>query len=289
MTLTAPRDKTKKRLFAVSGNKCYFPNCNTPLVDLESGTVTGEICHIKGKKPDSLRYDPDQSDEERHGFDNLILMCGLHHKVIDDDPESYNVPRLEDIKKSHEQSNIGGKELSDILINLFINNVTDGSIIFTQDQKGGQVAHSIFNIGYGEQASSSQDHIRLKNKLQNVFNNIRDDLEKIRIKDHSLVEQGKTDYHFILKKSWDHKESDKANLKLFQDGFYDYIRSIKDDWKYFGINANRNITFCFKKYGFFNYLIRTSSHLAIPDTELLNKILSDMKEICKNRYQIELE
>ena len=91
MTLTAPRDKTKKRLFAVSGNKCYFPNCNIPLVDLESGTITGEICHIKGKKPGSPRYDPKQSNEERHGFENLLLMCSLHHKVIDDDPDSYTI------------------------------------------------------------------------------------------------------------------------------------------------------------------------------------------------------
>lgn len=135
----------------------------------------------------------------------------------------------------------------------------------------------------------SDDQLKLKNHVQNVFNNIKNDLEKIKIKKHKLVEQGKTDYKFILKHSWDHEESDKENLKLFQDGFYDYIRSIKDDWKYFGINANRNITFCFKKYGFFNFLIRTSSHLAIPDTELINNILSDMKKICKDRYQIELE
>ncbi|MHA1437840.1 MAG: hypothetical protein ACTSPD_09685 [Promethearchaeota archaeon] len=106
MTLTAPKDKTKKRLFAFSGNKCYFPNCNTPLVDLKSETVIGEICHIKGKKPKSPRYDPNQSDEERHGFDNLILMCPLHHKVIDDNPDSYTISRLYEIKKRHEESNI---------------------------------------------------------------------------------------------------------------------------------------------------------------------------------------
>lgn len=163
MTLTVPRDKTKKKLFAVSGNKCYFPNCYTPLVDLESGTLTGEICHIKGKKPDSPRYDPNQSDEERHGFANLILMCGFHHKVIDDDSDSYTVSRLLDIKKSHEQSNIRGKELSDSITNLFIKNVTNGSIINTQDQKGGQVAHSIININYkneGNTDKENKDHLK---------------------------------------------------------------------------------------------------------------------------------
>ena len=128
MTLTAPRDKTKKQIFAVSGNKCYFPNCNIPLVYLESGTVTGEICHIKGKRHGSPRYDPKQTNEERHGFENLLLMCPIHHKVIDDDLDSYTVSRLEDIKKNHEQSNIGGEEPSSNITNLFILNVTDNQL-----------------------------------------------------------------------------------------------------------------------------------------------------------------
>ena len=128
MTLSSPRQKTVKRLFAVSGNLCYFPNCGTPLVDEESGTVTGEICHIKGKKQGSPRYDPKQSDEEIHSFDNLLLMCPLHHKVIDDDPNSYKISRLEDIKKSHEQSNIGVEEPNDNITNLFILKVTDNQL-----------------------------------------------------------------------------------------------------------------------------------------------------------------
>jgi hypothetical protein len=36
----------------------------------------------------------------RHGFDSLILMCGVHHKVIDDDEESYTVQRLTGLKSA---------------------------------------------------------------------------------------------------------------------------------------------------------------------------------------------
>ena len=113
MDLANPRLKTIKRLFAVSGNCCYFPNCNTPLVDEESGIITGEICHIKGKKTVSPRYDSEQSEEERHGFDNLLLMCPIHHKVIDDDSASYTFSRLKEIKSSHEKIHTEGEELSD--------------------------------------------------------------------------------------------------------------------------------------------------------------------------------
>jgi hypothetical protein len=55
-----------KRLFAVGGNECAFPNCRNRLVLGQA--VTGEVCHIKGQKPGAARYDPDQTNEERHSF-----------------------------------------------------------------------------------------------------------------------------------------------------------------------------------------------------------------------------
>ena len=156
MSLKSPRQKTIKRLFAVSGNYCSFPKCSTSLVDKESGIVTGEICHIKGRKTESPRYDPDQSDEERHDFDNLMLMCPIHHKVIDDDVESYTVARLIDIKSKHEELNAGGDEPNEEIVNQFLLSISKGSLIYTQDQKGGQVAHSIINIGYDDKAKLIQ-------------------------------------------------------------------------------------------------------------------------------------
>ena len=85
---------TVKRLFAVSGNRCAFPGCALPLVDEASGKVTGRICHIKADSPGGPRYDPEQSEKKRHGFDNLVLMCSLHHDVIDSNAEAYTVERL---------------------------------------------------------------------------------------------------------------------------------------------------------------------------------------------------
>jgi len=159
MTLTYPRQKTIKRLFAVSGNQCYFPNCNNPLVDDKSGKVTGKLCHIKGNKSRAARYDNSQSDEERHGFDNLILMCPIHHDVIDDNPVLYTVSKLKEIKAEHEKIHAEGIEPSDQIVEQLILNLTQGSIISTKDQKGGQVAHSIININYRDETDleKSQD------------------------------------------------------------------------------------------------------------------------------------
>lgn len=159
MTLTYPRQKTIKRLLAVYGNQCFFSDCNKPLVDDKSGKVMGKICHIKGNKPRAARYDDNQSDEERHGFDNLILMCPIHHDIIDSDPDLYTVSKLKELKAEHEKNNAEGIEPSDQIVDQFIFNLTQGSIISTTDQKGGQVAHSIININYRDETDleKSQD------------------------------------------------------------------------------------------------------------------------------------
>src|SRR5262245_10584647 len=89
---TSPSQPTLKRLFAKSGNRCAFPKCKAEIVQHE--TVVGEVCHIKAAGPNGPRHDPQQSAAERHGYDNLILLCGNHHTVVDDDTESFTVDRL---------------------------------------------------------------------------------------------------------------------------------------------------------------------------------------------------
>ncbi|WP_460481886.1 HNH endonuclease [Comamonas humi] len=83
-TLSAPRLSTVKRLFAVSMNRCAFPGCSTPVIDPETQTVLGEICHIHAQSEGGPRFNDDLTTEQIHGFENLILMCGTHHKLIDE-------------------------------------------------------------------------------------------------------------------------------------------------------------------------------------------------------------
>ncbi len=106
---SAPTVATIKRLFALSGNVCALPPCTNPLVDDPSGKVTGKVCHINGRKPGASRFDLNQSATERHGFDNLILMCPIHHDVIDSDPAKYTATMLRKIKAEHEKAHRGGR------------------------------------------------------------------------------------------------------------------------------------------------------------------------------------
>lgn len=95
--MSGPSEKTIRRLFALSGNVCAFPDCPSPIFEAE-GTITGEICHIRAQSRGGPRFEATQAEQERHDFDNLILLCRRHHKIIDSEPDIYSVEVLEDIK-----------------------------------------------------------------------------------------------------------------------------------------------------------------------------------------------
>lgn len=90
-----------KRLFALSGNKCAYPNCPENLVNVK-GMVIGEICHIEAAEKGGERFNEKSNDEYRRSFENLILMCGKHHKETNDIIE-YTTPKLKKFKADHEK------------------------------------------------------------------------------------------------------------------------------------------------------------------------------------------
>ncbi len=100
--MSSAKISTIKRLFAVSGNECAYTGCLLPLVE-SSGTVTGEIAHIKAASKQGPRFDGNQTEEERHSFSNLILLCSRHHIIIDSEIDEHTVEVLQRLKDNHEQ------------------------------------------------------------------------------------------------------------------------------------------------------------------------------------------
>jgi hypothetical protein len=148
----APSLPTVKRLFALSDNHCAFPGCASALVE-PSGTVTGRICHVRSASAKGSRYDPSQTDKDRDGFENLILLCGMHHDVIDKNEAAYTVDVLLGMKREHERK--GRLEITPqdemfarILLNacrpIEINN-TQGPVIVNSPNAVGVVHHQ-YNI-----------------------------------------------------------------------------------------------------------------------------------------------
>lgn len=92
---------TLKRLFARSRNQCAFSDCTARLIE-DSGTVTGIICHIKARNEHGPRYDAAQTEGERCAYENLLILCARHSKVIDSEHERYTVEVLRIMKAQHE-------------------------------------------------------------------------------------------------------------------------------------------------------------------------------------------
>lgn len=97
-------EKIKKVIWSKAAAKCSI--CREDLlINDEAEELTylvGEVAHIVAEKEDGPRGKSDLDLSARNSERNLLLLCLMHHKVIDDNPSYYSVDRLLEIKNSHE-------------------------------------------------------------------------------------------------------------------------------------------------------------------------------------------
>lgn len=102
MTIT---DRTRKILWARSGNRCAM--CKRALVedatDLDVESVIGEECHVIAERDSGPRHDSVAPDEGYDSAANLLLLCRNHHKLVDDQRQTFTVEVLRSLKVNHEQ------------------------------------------------------------------------------------------------------------------------------------------------------------------------------------------
>jgi hypothetical protein len=95
-----------KRLYALSGNRCAFPGCETRLTDQvaagEPPTNLGKVAHIVGLGRQGPRADVTIAVEDLNRIENLLLLCGTHHDLVDANPRIYSVEVLATHKANHE-------------------------------------------------------------------------------------------------------------------------------------------------------------------------------------------
>ncbi len=85
-----PPQKVIKSLWLRSGGRCAM--CKTEIILQEkenNPSPIGELAHIKGLNPESARYDPNMSYEERNSYENIIILCPTYHTMIDKNPDKY--------------------------------------------------------------------------------------------------------------------------------------------------------------------------------------------------------
>ena len=91
-----------KKLFALSGNQCAMPNCGVKLAYQDIHKVKAIICHIEGAAKGGPRHNPQQAEEERNDYPNLIVLCPNCHAEIDANPQKYPAEYLLMVKQTHE-------------------------------------------------------------------------------------------------------------------------------------------------------------------------------------------
>ena len=98
-------DKTRKILWGRSGNRCAI--CRQRLVvdetTVDAESVVGDECHIHSGTQNGPRYDAAVDPRYVDSLDNLLLLCRIHHKMVDDQFETYAADLLRSIKANHEQ------------------------------------------------------------------------------------------------------------------------------------------------------------------------------------------
>lgn len=98
-------DKTRKLIWGKSGNRCAMCRhelfVEATLEDDES--IIGDECHIVSNKVKGPRFDPNYPDSEIDSYENLILLCRIHHKQIDDQYTTYTAEILKQIKENHKK------------------------------------------------------------------------------------------------------------------------------------------------------------------------------------------
>lgn len=140
-------DRTRKILWGRSGNLCAY--CRRVLVvdgtELSDESVIGDEAHIIGERPTAALGHLGAGRDDLDDYDNLVLLCKVHHKVVDDQPETYPVERLREMKAAHESwvretlaYKPGGKQphftlLSRVSTGKDLSNLIDGSMAFLLD------------------------------------------------------------------------------------------------------------------------------------------------------------
>ena len=96
--------RDRKLLWIRAGSICTI--CKSQLAEEAKGddrdVVLGEEAHVVSEKPNGPCFRPMPPDEV-DTYANLLLLCPIHHKIVDEQVPYYTEQRLHNLKHEHEQ------------------------------------------------------------------------------------------------------------------------------------------------------------------------------------------
>jgi hypothetical protein len=70
---------------------------------LDDEAVVGDECHIVSSQKNGPRHDPSFTADAFDSYDNLLILCKVHHKLVDDQADTYGAELLKLLKNNHEK------------------------------------------------------------------------------------------------------------------------------------------------------------------------------------------
>lgn len=105
MSKTAIPPTVKMILIGKSAGKCEFRGCNKRIIEEGLTKLSGNysnFAHIIADSPDGPRGDIQKSALLAKDESNIMVMCREHHKLIDDNPNTFTIEALHEMKEEHE-------------------------------------------------------------------------------------------------------------------------------------------------------------------------------------------
>ena len=98
--------KTQKILWGKAAGRCAMPACRRQLVEhiseTDDPTIVGENCHIVAENDGGPRSEPTMSVNDRNRYANLVLLCNVDHKIVDDNEAIWTADAMKVLKAEHE-------------------------------------------------------------------------------------------------------------------------------------------------------------------------------------------
>jgi len=107
MSVSYIREAIKIRLWGKAGGRCQYEGCNDALWSdslTQAEFNSAYIAHIIADKPAGPRGDAILSEQLKSDLSNLMLLCDVHHRLIDiADLDGHPADLLRSMKERHEQ------------------------------------------------------------------------------------------------------------------------------------------------------------------------------------------
>jgi hypothetical protein len=93
-------------LWGRAAARCGHPDCKRflvePATDLDAEAMYGQAAHMAAHSPGGPRFDPNYPQAKLDSYDNLLLLCGNCHTIVDKQPNTYTTDQLRSWKEEHE-------------------------------------------------------------------------------------------------------------------------------------------------------------------------------------------